>query len=353
MQICAARYVYFALLIEGMNAVPKHRILVAPLDWGLGHATRCAPLIDRWLAAGHEVILASNGRSAAWLKERYPTLELLLDIPDYCVTYPTRGSMTLHFAKHFLRLRKVVQLEQSWLQRIVQEKNIHQVCSDNRYGLYHHDIPCSIITHQLNLRVPFLLRWSARKLLNQYLQQFRSVWVPDHAGSHSLSGALSHGGKRELEVQFIGPLSRFQPAISDEGRSDYQVVALISGPEPARSNFEQLLRTVLEQLHRPALLVLGLPGSPIHEQKGMLQIVNHLSDIALANALRGSKLIICRSGYSTIMDLHALDVKALLVPTPEQTEQEYLARYHAHEDKHRMVEQKRLSLEVIKTQLEQ
>ena len=343
---------YFALLIDGMNASPKHRILVAPLDWGLGHATRCAPLIDRWLADGHEVILASNGRSALWLKDRYPTLELLSDIPDYRVTYPTSGSMTLHFAKHFLRLRKVVQLEHAWLQRIVLEKNIHQVCSDNRYGLYHHDIPCSIITHQLNLRVPFLLRWSVRRLLNRYLQQFSAVWIPDHAGSPNLSGSLSHGGKREFDTQFIGPLSRFQQTKSAEGNSDYQVVALISGPEPSRANFEQQLRIVLEQLHRPALLVLGLPGSPIHEQKGLLQIVNHLSDTELANALRGSKLIICRSGYSTIMDLNALGVKALLVPTPEQTEQEYLARYHAHEGKHSMVEQKRLSLEVLRTQLE-
>lgn len=336
-----------------MNPAPKHRILVAPLDWGIGHATRCAPLIDEWLATGYEVILASNGRSASWLKDRYPHLELLSDIPDYCVTYPTSGSMTLHFAKHFLRLRKVVQLEHAWLQRIVLEKNIQQVCSDNRYGLYHRDIPCFIITHQLNLRVPFPLRWLARTLLNRYLRQFRAVWVPDHADSPSLSGALSHGGKRAFEPQFIGPLSRFQAASNDEGKSDYHVVALISGPEPSRTNFEQQLRIVLEQLQRPALLVLGLPGSPIHEQKGMLQIVNHLSDIELANALRGSMLIICRSGYSTIMDLNALGVKALLVPTPEQTEQEYLARYHAHEGKHRMVEQKRLSLEVIKTQLEQ
>ena len=335
-----------------MQSGSTHRILVAPLDWGLGHASRCAPLIDRWLAAGHEVVLASNGRSADWLKARYPHLELLTDIPDYAVTYPSRGPITLHLVKQMVRLRKVVRAEHRWLQRIVAEKNIHQVCSDNRYGLYHAQVPCTLITHQLYLRVPKPFRWIVGKWLNSYLKRFRALWVPDYERGSNLSGLLSHGGIWSKKALFIGPLSRFQSdVITNE--SPYDVVAVVSGPEPTRTRFENQLRNILGQLECPSLLVLGKPEEPVQEQKGLLHIVNHLPDSELAAALKSARLVVCRSGYSTLMDLHSLDVKALLVPTPGQSEQEYLAGYHAKQGKHRKMDQHKLNLITLKAAIEQ
>jgi uncharacterized protein (TIGR00661 family) len=322
---------------------------LAPLDWGLGHAARCAVLIDRWIAEGHEVILASNGRSASWLKQRFPQLEVHTDIPDYAVTYPSKGSMALHFAKQLPRLFGVVRAEHRWLKRIVSERSIDSVYSDNRYGLYHERVPCTLITHQLYVRVPWWAKPAVLGLLNSYFRRFHSICVPDYPGGDSLSGTLSHGGKWDSRVQYIGPLSRFAldpPLTSEEGLTP-RIIALLSGPEPSRTEFETQLRRLLFETGHTALLILGKPDKIIHEVQGNLTIINHLPDEQLAVALTQAKLIICRSGYSTIMDLEALSVRALLVPTPGQTEQEYLAEYHAQRGKHRCISQHQLTKDTL------
>jgi uncharacterized protein (TIGR00661 family) len=325
-----------------MTVTSQQRILVAPLDWGLGHATRCAVLIDRWLEEGHEVILASNGRSAAWLQQRYPQLEVHTDIPDYAVTYPSAGSMAVHFAKQLPRLIRVVRDEHRWLERIVTERNIDSVYSDNRYGLYHQRVPCTLITHQLYVRVSWWSKALVHGIFNRYLKRFQSIWVPDYEKGNTLSGALSHGGSWDDRVQYIGPLSRF--AVPERSRrAAPRFVALISGPEPSRTAFEQQLRGLLIETGHSALLILGRPDKAAHEVHGNLTILNHLPDEQLADALTQAELVICRSGYSTIMDLEALDVRALLVPTPGQTEQEYLAEYHAKLGRHDMISQRELS----------
>ena len=326
-----------------MNNKGKRKILVAPLDWGLGHATRCSVLIDRWLEEGHEVILASNGRSAAWLKARYPTLTLLTNIPDYAVTYPTNGNMVSHFAKHAFRLLAVVQAEHRWLKRIVIEHAIDEVHSDNRYGLHHREIPCTIITHQLYIQGPRWSRLITGFMLKRILKRFTSILVPDFEDNRSLNGALAHGGIHDKNVRYIGPLSRFSNQTYHANQSSFQVVALVSGPEPARSMFEEQLKEILSTLDRPSLLVTGKPELQQKEQMKQLSIASHLSDEELASAMQSAQLIICRSGYSTIMDLEALDVRALLVPTPGQTEQEYLAEYHAKLGRHEMISQQELS----------
>ena len=342
-----------------MTDTSQQRILVAPLDWGLGHATRCAVLIDRWLEEGHEVILASNGRSAAWLQQRYPKLEVLTDIPDYAVTYPSAGSMAVHFAKQLPRLIRVVRDEHRWLERIVTERNIDSVYSDNRYGLHHQRVPCTLITHQLYVRVPWWSKALVHGICNRYLKRFQSIWVPDYEKGNTLSGALSHGGSWDDRVQYIGPLSRFAvpersrraapvagSAVAERSRGlarPPRLVARISGPEPTRSAFEQRLRRLLIETGHAALLILGRPDKATHEVHSDLTIINHLPDEQLADALTQAELVICRSGYSTIMDLEALDVRALLVPTPGQTEQEYLAEYHAKLGRHDMISQRELS----------
>jgi UDP:flavonoid glycosyltransferase YjiC (YdhE family) len=341
-----------------MSNAHKQHILIAPLDWGLGHATRCAVLIDRWLEKGHEVIIASNGRSAAWLKQRFPHLEVLTDIPDYAVTYPRKGNMALHFARHLPRLIEVVRDEHRWLQRVVALRKIDCVYSDNRYGLYHDDVPCVFITHQLYIRVPWWAKAIIYRILNRHLTQFHSIWVPDYAKGNMLSGALSHGGRWDNRVHYIGPLSRLesehgQREIPERNRREgYEIVAIISGPEPARSAFEQQLRQLLTESGRSALLILGLPDTVCNEIQGNLTVVNHFSDSELAVVLELAKLVICRSGYSTIMDLHALGVRALLVPTPGQTEQEYLAELHAKQGAHDTIHQKRLTTDMLRLHLQ-
>ncbi|MFM7725683.1 MAG: hypothetical protein ACKO7B_03205, partial [Flavobacteriales bacterium] len=252
-------------------------------------ATRCAPLIDRWLSEGHEVILASNGRSAAWLQQRYPQLEVLTDIPDYAVTYPSGGNMSLHFAQHLVRLLRVVRAENNWLKKIIPARGIDCVYSDNRYGLYHEGVPCTLITHQLYVRVPWWAKSLVHVILNSYVKRFQTIWVPDYANGKTLSGSLSHGGRWDDKVHYIGPLSRLTPLwpTSEETETNKlkdvkeairqkedlllgkgniserslggEIVALLSGPEPSRTAFELQLRQLLANMQRPALLVLGKP----------------------------------------------------------------------------------------------
>ncbi|MFN5621009.1 MAG: glycosyltransferase, partial [Flavobacteriales bacterium] len=304
---------------------PKN-IWVAPLDWGLGHATRCVPLINRLLAEGHHVYLASNGRSARWLANYFPKLEVHTDIPDYAVTYPISGSMQFHFLKESPRLLRVIRAEHDWLAQFAERHAIDEVYSDNRYGLYHERIPCFIITHQLFIRAP----WYARRLLywmtHHYIQRFDQCLVPDYEGAVNLSGELSHGRGVPQNVRYIGPQSRFSEVFAEENVPCYDVVALISGPEPTRSEFQRQLLHRLLGSQRSALMVCGTPDESFDRQEGNVRLVSHLPDAQLAGVLKSAGHIICRPGYSTIMDLHVLGCKAEFIPTPGQTEQEYLWR---------------------------
>jgi UDP-N-acetylglucosamine transferase subunit ALG13 len=259
--------------------------------------------------------------------------------------------MVAHFTKHAFRLLAVVRAEHRWLKRIVTEYAIDEVYSDNRYGLHHQEIPCTIITHQLYIRGPRWSRLITGFMLKRILKRFTSILVPDFEDDRSLSGALSHDGIHDKHVRYVWPLSRFSNQTYHPTQSSFQVVALISGPEPARSMFEEQLKEILSTLDRPALLITGKPEVQQTEQMKQLSISNHLSDEKLASAMQSAQLIICRSGYSTIMDLHALKCRALLVPTPGQTEQEYLAEFHAERKNHDMVSQPLLTAELLQSYL--
>jgi hypothetical protein len=304
----------------------QKNILVAPLDWGLGHATRCVPLINRLLAEGHNVQLASNGRSARWLANYFPQLKVHTDIPDYAITYPERGSMEWHFLKQSPRLLRVIRAEHRWLERFTEAHTIDEVYSDNRYGLYHERVKCTLITHQLFIRAPWYARAGVHRLTEHYIQQFDACWVPDYASEPNLSGALSHASKLPRNVKFIGPQSRFTNVMFDASAPVYDNVALISGPEPTRSHFQAELLLRFQQEGKTALIVCGTPEQSFDRTEGCVRLVSHLSDAQLADVLKSAGHLVCRPGYSTIMDLHVLGCKAEFIPTPGQTEQEYLCQ---------------------------
>jgi hypothetical protein len=307
-------------------------ILVAPLDWGLGHATRSVPLIKRLLAEGHNVQLASNGRSARWLANYFPQLKVHTDIPDYAITYPERGSMEWHFLKQSPRLLRVIRAEHAWLERFTEAHTIDEVYSDNRYGLYHERVKCTLITHQLFIRAPWYARAGVHRLTEYYIQQFDACWVPDYASEPNLSGALSHASKLPRNVKFIGPQSRFTNVIFDASAPLYDNVALISGPEPTRSHFQAELLLRFQQEGKSALIVCGTPEHSFDRTEGCVRLVSHLSDAQLGGVLKSAGHLVCRPGYSTIMDLHVLGCKAEFIPTPGQTEQEYLCQVRGTRD---------------------
>lgn len=308
------------------------RILIAPLDWGLGHATRCIPLIRALLAAGFDVVLAGDGKTATLLRSEFPQLDCL-PLQGYGVQYGIgKWSTTIKIVQQVPKIKRAIKAEQVWLQKAVQEHQLNAVISDNRYGLYHQAIPSIFITHQLSIKTGLgrVADQMLQRFNYQYINRFTECWVPDAAEHPSLAGALAHPAQfPSLSIRFIGPLSRFQ--WQEEKLTEY-VLILLSGPEPQRTLWEQQLLAEIKEADTPVFLVRGLPGAvsklsvPYH-----VTVANHLPAAALQRAIEGATFVISRCGYSTVMDVVALRKKSILVPTPGQTEQEYLARYLAEE----------------------
>ena len=328
----------------------RKKILFAPLDWGIGHAARCVPLIRQKMNEGHEVVLASNGRSAAFLKKEFPSLTIHTDIPDYGVRYPKNIPMWFHFLLKSPSIIKTIKSENWWLENFIVKEKIDEVYSDNRYGLYSHQVPCYFITHQLNIQAPLIISSAIKKLQDSYLKNFNVCLVPDYPGFDNLSGQLGHPASTSYKVEYIGPLSRFSgyaahqhldkklqeeqlqrnvAHVKTSNKAHYLWTALLSGPEPQRSILEEKILGIFKKLYAPCLIICGRTDENFDRREQDVRIVSHLASEDLSTALLNTDFVICRSGYSTIMDLHALEIENIIfVPTPGQTEQEYLAQYH-------------------------
>lgn len=325
-------------------------LLVSPLDWGLGHATRMVPVIRRLRDDGHRVILAGSGRSAALLRSSFPGLEFH-SLPSFTVRLDSRPPAFLRLALQLPAMVLSVFREHRRCRKLVQQFGVDIIVSDNRYGVYDRRAYSVLITHQLSPVLPKSLRWLEYplcRLIYRLAGRFDSCWIPDHAAADaSLSGLLSHRYPLPTHAVFIGPLSRFSGMdLSRQPGTKKGITVLISGPEPQAGRFEMRVRRLLEASGVPVVIVGGfrngsaeMPSLP----EGM-QRVAHLNDTALASLLLSSEQIICRCGYSTIMDLCALGVQALLVPTPGQTEQLYLARRMQEKGWFETVAETRLSI---------
>ncbi len=273
--------------------------------------------------------LAGEGAQAILFKEAFPALPLL-NLSGYEIGYAkTKTGLAFRLLLQVPRILAAIRREHRWLKKMVRRYQIDAVISDNRFGLYHPQIPCIFITHQLRIQVPVINRaeqWLQR-INYRYIRRFSACWVPDHAQAPGLGGALSHPEKMPaIPVNYIGPLSRFTRA--DQRDVSPHVLALLSGPEPQRSLLEEKLINELVHYNGTATLVRGLPGNhSMMPSTNMLRIYNHLPAAALKEELEKAAVVICRSGYSTLMDLAVLEKKSILVPTPGQTEQEYLAAF--------------------------
>lgn len=305
------------------------RILVAPLNWGLGHAARCVPLIQSLQYMGVEVLLASDGGAMRLLEAEFPNLSVI-EIPSYRIRYEY-SNMVRNIAWQLPRITYAIRAEHRAVEKLVQEHDIHGIISDNRYGCFNAKVSSIILTHQLHLRVPnSFLQWGANRMLRRALRQFDIVWAPDVATTPNLSGELSHGEPIvHPNTRFIGPLSRLQPG---QGSTEYDVAVVLSGPEPQRTYLEQRLLEQAMLLPYKFIFVQGKTQAKKHHYAAdNVEVVSYLTSYELNQVLLASDVIVCRSGYSSIMDLAALGRKALLIPTPGQTEQEYLAAYFAHQ----------------------
>lgn len=316
----------------------KQRILVCPLDWGLGHATRCIPLIFSYLEQGHQVLLAGSGPSLQVLKQTFPQLPVV-DFPSFTLQYSRGTSQVWAVLKAMPRLVRHTYWEHQRLPFLIKQHGITQVLSDNRFGLFCKQVPCYYLTHQLHIKLPrpfgFLEPLVAR-LHRSVIHRYTACLVPDFEDlSRSLAGELSHPKCMPARVQYIGPLTRFSQSESSPvpavNTSKTLTVAVLSGVEPQRSIFEKYLLDSLQlEPAQRVVLVQGLPteNKPM-QLHGKVEVYASLPTQDLRQLLLQATHIICRSGYSTVMDLHALGKLSATtwVPTPGQPEQEYLATY--------------------------
>jgi spore coat polysaccharide biosynthesis predicted glycosyltransferase SpsG len=333
------------------------KILITPLHWGLGHASRCVPLVNRFLKEGHEVILASDGAALRLLQKEFSSLETI-ELPAYNILYPTKN-MLWNLMVQSKKFFKAVKSEYTDIQLIVQKYSIEMIVSDNRFGCYSPLAKRNIfITHQVNLLTPFGLFDAPARWINHHLmKRFDEIWIPDEAEeTQSLAGKLSHGHLENLpKVTYMGAQSRMQNILPDNGfyffeknKDAKKIAVVLSGPEPQRTFLEE---KIIEQAKKSAhdfIIVRGLANeNQVYFLEKNIKIYSHQTSNDLNKLMLEADFIISRSGYSTIMDLVVLQKNALLIPTPGQSEQEYLAKRFQENGLFLMQKQENLDLSIL------
>jgi len=302
-------------------AKPKN-ILVAPLNWGLGHATRCIPIINELLKNGFTPILASDGNALELLKKEFPNLNHFT-LPSYHIKYAKKGVFVkLKLLLNLPKLISAVQLEKKLINKLVDDKDITGIISDNRFGVYHKSIPSIYITHQLNVLSGITTILSS-KMHQRIIKKFDECWVPDFKGATNFSGKLSQLNNSTFNLKYIGVLSRFK---RKDTPYTYDYLVILSGPEPQRTLLENKLILALKNSTKKTLFIKGIVES--EQQKTITKNIafyNYMTSNELEQAINNSNVIISRSGYTTIMDLAKMNKKAFFIPTPGQSEQLYLA----------------------------
>lgn len=301
----------------------KKRILIAPLNWGLGHATRCIPIINALLAYDFEPIIASDGVALKLLQKEFPKLSSI-ELPAYNITYAKKGKhFKLKLLKDTPKLLKAIKAEKKAVKDIIETYNISGIISDNRLGIYSKKVPSVFITHQLHV-LSGNTTWLSTKLHQKFIKKFSVCWVPDMKNEPNLSGKLGHPDNFDLPTKYLGPLSRFE---KKSIKIVNNIMVLLSGPEPQRTLLEEKLLLEFKNYPNKIVFVKG-----IMEEKQTIQIIknmtvyNFMTSDLLEKTINESAMIISRSGYTTIMDLAKLNKKAFFIPTPGQFEQEYLAK---------------------------
>lgn len=305
---------------------PK-RILVAPLNWGLGHATRCIPIIKALIDHGLEPYLASDGVALQLLQKEFPDLPSF-KLPSYKIKYAEKGkNFKIKMIWDSPKVLKAMAKEKKALKKLIKIHHIDGVISDNRLGVYYKKVPCVFITHQLNV-LSGNTTWFSSKMHQKIIKKFDACWVPDVAGKPNLTGKLGHLKKSNHQIKYLGPLSRFE---KQNATLTYDLMVLLSGPEPQRTFLEQKLLEELKSFEGNMLFVKGKiekeqSGETHTHENGSIKVVNFMQSDELDAAINQSAIVLSRSGYTTVMDLAKLQKKAFFIPTPGQYEQEYLAK---------------------------
>ncbi len=300
----------------------KPKVLFGILNWGLGHATRSIPLIKAYIEKDFEVAIASDGDALVFLKKEFPDLSFY-KLPGYNVKYPYK-SIFFNILRYLPNILNAIIKENKEIKKIIESIKPDLIISDNRYGVRNKKVKSIIITHQINLRLTNKFLTKAGTILNERLiKLFDELWIPD-LKNNLLAGELSIVPE-SFNYHYLGALSRFKYV---KLKKKYDIAVVLSGPEPQRTYFEKKILNQFENMSLKSIIVLG----KMDEEKewylnDKVKVKSHALSDELNDILNRSELIVSRSGYSTVMDLVVLKKKAVLIPTPGQSEQEYLAEY--------------------------
>ena len=298
----------------------EKKVIVAPLHWGLGHASRCVPIINSLLENNFTPVIASDGEALQFLKQEFPRLESL-ELPSYKITYHRNIKLKILFQLPTI-LNSVYKEKSIIHDFILKNKEVVGLISDNRFGVRSRLLPSVYITHQLNV-LSGVTTFFSSFFHQRIIKKFDECWVPDISNSE-FSGKLSITNKN-LKAKFIGVLSRFQKEHIEE---EIDLLVLISGPEPNRSLLERKLISEFKKSPKKIVFVLGkIEGKQQKWTIGNSTFFNYLLSTQLQTIINSSKVVISRSGYSSIMDLAILGKKVFFIPTENQPEQVYLASY--------------------------
>jgi len=307
-------------------------VLVSPLNWGLGHATRDIPVIRTLLDHGHEVTIAACGNALAVLRQEFPGLPSI-EYPDYPIPFSSGRLFIPRFCAGLPSIFAAVSREHATLESILTKEHYDLVISDNRLGVFSSKVPSIFVTHQLHYHLP-LLYWPAELLAipaNMFLhEQYARIIVPDNPpGPLSLAGKLSRP-QTDVAIDrafFSGILSGTRQMACTQ---DLDYLVIISGPEPQRTILERIILAHMGDLEGHGIVLLGNPqGKPVPVRHGNWTCISYVPTSVKTELMNRAKCVICRSGYTTLMELAELGkTQALLIPTPGQTEQEYLSWYY-------------------------
>jgi hypothetical protein len=332
----------------------KKTILICPLEWGLGHAGRMVPLAKNLIDLGHNVIIGSGPGHLEFFRKELPEIKCI-DFPGYSIRYsswlPQYLVILLNVPVFLISILK----EHRQLKRIIAGSGIDIVISDSRPGLWNTSIKTVFVTHMIRVPLPgwaSLIKMTGLITTKRIIKRFNFCFIPDVDSGNDLSGKLSHGIKLPGNARYIGILSRFpvMEKAAGEGDYDFFCTVLLSGPEPQRSLLKKKLERILRLKNEKSVILEGRPESkPEKRSEGNLTYISHLSPREMTDLIYRSRHIISRSGYTTLMELTALGKSAIIIPTPGQTEQEYLAGYLSQKGWFRSISQKEINCEMFHT----
>ena len=298
-------------------------ILIAPLNWGLGHATRCIPIIKALQENDYVPIIASDGVALELLRKEFPYLQSL-ELPSYQIEYAKNGkNFKWKLLQNCPKMIEAVLEEKKTIKKWVKKYQIDGIISDNRLGVFSQKVPSVFITHQLNVMTGNTT-WITSKIHQHIIKKYAECWVTDFEETPNLSGKLGHIKEADFKIKYIGPLSRIQKKTIPKR---YDLMIVLSGPEPQRGLLEEKLKKEILRFDGKIVFIKGvIENDQKKEEIENVTYYNFMNSRQLEQTFNESETVLCRSGYTTIMDLAKLEKKAFFIPTPGQYEQEYLAK---------------------------